>query len=96
VGFCLYTARSYISSRQILSSTLRVSSRFVKILLALTPIGGYGGGYLRRNASKEEIHDVGGAIIIVRSDTQYFKFLFVDSVQHWRNKWLYVKDKKSS
>jgi hypothetical protein len=28
--------------------------------------------YLRHNASKEEIHDMGGAIICVRSDAQYF------------------------
>jgi hypothetical protein len=38
--------------------------------------------YLRRNASKEEIHDVGGAMIGVHPDAQYFKFPFADSVQH--------------
>jgi hypothetical protein len=52
--------------------------------------------YLCRNASKEEIHDVGGAIIVVRADAQFFKFRFADSVQNWRNKWFYVKDQKSS
>jgi hypothetical protein len=36
--------------------------------------------YLRRNASKEEIHNVGGSIIVVRSDAQYFKFPFADSI----------------
>jgi hypothetical protein len=36
--------------------------------------------YLHRNASKEEIHNVGGSIIVVRSDAQYFKFPFADSI----------------
>jgi hypothetical protein len=52
--------------------------------------------YLHRNTSKEEIHNVGGDIIVVRADAQYFKFPFADSVQHWRTKWFYVKDQKSS
>jgi hypothetical protein len=38
---------------------------------------------------------VGGAIIGVRPDVQYFKFPFADSVQYWRTKWFYVKDQKS-
>jgi hypothetical protein len=52
--------------------------------------------YLCRNASKEEIHDVGGAIIVVRAYVHYFKFPFVDSIQHWSAKWFYVRDQKSS
>jgi hypothetical protein len=51
--------------------------------------------YLHRNASKEEIHDVGGALIGLCLDAQYFKFPFADSVQHWGTKWFYVKDQKS-
>jgi hypothetical protein len=51
--------------------------------------------YLHRNASKEEIHDVGGAIIVVCADAQYFKFPLADSIQHWRTKLFYVKDQKS-
>jgi hypothetical protein len=50
---------------------------------------------LCRNASKDEIHDIGGAIIVVRSDAQYLKFPSADFVQHWRNKWFYFKDQKS-
>jgi hypothetical protein len=33
---------------------------------------------LRRNATKEEIHNVGGAIIVVRSDAQYFQIPFIN------------------
>jgi hypothetical protein len=36
--------------------------------------------YLRRNASKEEVHDVGGAIISVCAEAHYFKFKMVNSV----------------
>jgi hypothetical protein len=32
----------------------------------------------------------------VRSDAQYLKFPSADFVQHWRNKWFYFKDQKSS
>jgi hypothetical protein len=52
--------------------------------------------YLCQHSSKEEVHDVGGAMIVVRADMQFFKFPFTDSVQNWRNKRFYVKDQKSS
>jgi hypothetical protein len=48
--------------------------------------------YLRRNASKEEVHDVGTAIISVHVEAQYFKFKMADSIQNWLTKWFYVKD----
>jgi hypothetical protein len=51
---------------------------------------------MRRNASKEEVHDVGGAIISVRTQAKYFKFQMADSVQNWRTKWFYIMDIKSS
>jgi hypothetical protein len=51
---------------------------------------------LRRNVSKDEIHDLGGAIVSVRSESQYLKFEMAESVQHWRQKWFYIKDQKSS
>jgi hypothetical protein len=38
--------------------------------------------FLRQNASKEEVHDVKGAIISVRTEVQYFKFKMADSVQN--------------
>jgi hypothetical protein len=40
--------------------------------------------HLLRNVSKEEIHDLGGAIVSVRSESQYLKFEMVESVQNWR------------
>jgi hypothetical protein len=52
--------------------------------------------HLRRNASKDEIHDLGGAIVSVCSESQYMKFEMADSVQNWRHKWFYIKDQKSS
>jgi hypothetical protein len=51
---------------------------------------------MRRNVSKEQVHDVGGAIISVRLEAKYFKFKIADSVQVWRIKWFYIKDQKSS
>jgi hypothetical protein len=52
--------------------------------------------YLRRNASKEKVQDVGGAIISVHAEAQYFKFQMAKSVQNWPTKWFYIKDQKSS
>jgi hypothetical protein len=51
--------------------------------------------HLHRNASKEEIHDLGGSIVSVRSESQYLKFEMAKSVQNWRQKWFYNKDQKS-
>jgi hypothetical protein len=39
---------------------------------------------------------MGGAIISLLADAQYFKLRMADYVQHWRTKWFYVKDQKSS
>jgi hypothetical protein len=38
--------------------------------------------FLCQNASMEEVHDVKGAIISVRTEVQYFKFKMADSVQN--------------
>jgi hypothetical protein len=51
--------------------------------------------HLRRNVSKEEIHDLGGAIISVRPESQYLRFNMADSVQNWRQKWFCIKDQKT-
>jgi hypothetical protein len=45
---------------------------------------------------KQEIHDLGGAIVSVRSEAQYLKFEIAEMVQNWRQKWFYIKDHKSS
>jgi hypothetical protein len=46
--------------------------------------------------SKEEIYDLGSAIVSVQSESQYLKFETAESVQNWRQKWFYIKDHKSS
>jgi hypothetical protein len=52
--------------------------------------------HLHRNVSKDEIHDLGGSIVSVRSESQHLKFEMAESVQNWRQKWFYIKDQKSS
>jgi hypothetical protein len=52
--------------------------------------------HLRRNVSKEEIHDLGGTIVFVRSESQYLKFEMAELVQNWRQMWFCIKDHKSS
>jgi hypothetical protein len=42
--------------------------------------------HLRPNASKEEVHDLGGAIISMRSESQYLAFEMAELVQGWRQK----------
>jgi hypothetical protein len=48
------------------------------------------------SGSPGEIPELGGAIILVRSESQYLDFKMVQSVQGWRNKWFYIKDQKSA
>jgi hypothetical protein len=52
--------------------------------------------HLRRNVSKEEVHDLGGAIVVVCSASQYWKFKMAESMQNWRSKGFYIKDQKST
>jgi hypothetical protein len=40
--------------------------------------------------------ELGGAIVSVRPEAQYLEFLFAASVQGWRTKWFYIKDRKAS
>jgi hypothetical protein len=40
--------------------------------------------------------ELGGAIVSVRPEAQYLKFSFAASVQEWRTKWFYIKDRKAS
>jgi hypothetical protein len=39
---------------------------------------------LRPNVSKKEVHDLGGAIISLRSESQYLAFEMAELVQNWR------------
>jgi hypothetical protein len=44
---------------------------------------------------KNGLHNVGGAIISVRPEVEYFSFKMADSIQDWRKRWFYIKDEKS-
>ncbi|KAK1666582.1 hypothetical protein QYE76_054741 [Lolium multiflorum] len=50
---------------------------------------------LRRNGSHGVAYNIGGAVICVRSDVDYFDVKFPDSVQGWRKRWLYVHEESS-
>ncbi|KAK1648672.1 hypothetical protein QYE76_066477 [Lolium multiflorum] len=50
---------------------------------------------LRRNGSHGVAYNIGGVVIYVRSDVDYFDVKFPDSVQGWRKKWLYVHEESS-
>ncbi|KAK1629231.1 hypothetical protein QYE76_003546 [Lolium multiflorum] len=47
---------------------------------------------LRRNGSHNIAYNIGGVVICVRPDVEYFNVKFPDSVQGWRKKWLYVHE----
>ncbi|KAK1668448.1 hypothetical protein QYE76_056607 [Lolium multiflorum] len=44
---------------------------------------------VRRNSSHNTAYNVGGVVICVRPDVEYFDVKFPDSVQGWRKRWLY-------
>jgi hypothetical protein len=48
------------------------------------------------NATKEEVHNLSGAIVSVRSESQYLAFNLSELVQGQRQKWFYIKDQKTS
>ncbi|KAK1630434.1 hypothetical protein QYE76_004749 [Lolium multiflorum] len=47
---------------------------------------------LRRNGSSNVAYNIGGVVICVRPDVEYFDVQFPDSVQGWRKKWLYIHE----
>ncbi|XP_071678341.1 uncharacterized protein [Lolium perenne] len=47
---------------------------------------------LRRNGSPNVAYNIGGVVICVRPDVEYFDVKFPDSVQGWRKKWLYIHE----
>ncbi|KAK1626424.1 hypothetical protein QYE76_000739 [Lolium multiflorum] len=51
---------------------------------------------LRRNGSHNVAYNIGGVVICVRSDVEYFDVKFPDSVQGWRKRWLYVHEESSN
>ncbi|KAK1695203.1 hypothetical protein QYE76_011900 [Lolium multiflorum] len=48
--------------------------------------------FLRRNGSHNIAYNIGGVVICVRPDVEYFDVKFPDSVQGWRRRWLYVRE----
>ncbi|KAK1670512.1 hypothetical protein QYE76_058671 [Lolium multiflorum] len=51
---------------------------------------------LRRNGSHNIAYNIGGVVICVRPDVEYFDVKFPDSVQGWRKRWLYVREESAN
>jgi hypothetical protein len=52
--------------------------------------------WLRPSVSLSKKPELGGAIISVHAESQYLEFSMAASVQGWRTKWFYIKDRKVS
>ncbi|KAK1604246.1 hypothetical protein QYE76_027919 [Lolium multiflorum] len=52
--------------------------------------------YLRRNGSHNVTYNIGGVVICVRTDVDYFDVKFPDSVQGWRKRWLYIHEESAN
>ncbi|KAK1605687.1 hypothetical protein QYE76_029360 [Lolium multiflorum] len=48
--------------------------------------------FIRRNGSHNITYNIGGVVICIRPDVEYFDVKFPDSVQGWRKRWLYVRE----
>jgi hypothetical protein len=51
---------------------------------------------LRPNVALARKPELGRAVVFVRPEAQYLKFSMAASVQGWRTKWFYIKDRKAS
>ncbi|KAK1698523.1 hypothetical protein QYE76_015220 [Lolium multiflorum] len=51
---------------------------------------------LRRNGSHSTTYNIGGVVICVRTDVDYFDVKFPDSVQGWRRRWLYIHEEDAN
>jgi hypothetical protein len=51
---------------------------------------------LRPNVALSRKPELGGAVVSVRPEVQYLEFSMSASVQGWRTKWFYIKDRKAS
>jgi hypothetical protein len=51
---------------------------------------------LRPSVALSKKPELGGAVISVRAESQYLEFSMAASVQGWRKKWFYIKDRKVS
>jgi hypothetical protein len=52
--------------------------------------------WLRPSVSLAKKPELGGAVISVRTESQYLEFSMAASVQGWKKKWFYIKDQKAS
>jgi hypothetical protein len=50
---------------------------------------------LRPNVALSRKPELGGAIVSVRPEVQYLEFSMSASIQGWRTKWFYIKDRKA-
>ncbi|KAK1618324.1 hypothetical protein QYE76_023841 [Lolium multiflorum] len=48
--------------------------------------------FCRLNGSPNVAYNIGGVVIYIRPDVEYFDVKFPDSVQGWRKKWLYIRE----
>jgi hypothetical protein len=51
---------------------------------------------LRPSVSLSKKPELGGAVVSVRAESQYLEFSMAASIQGWRTKWFYIKDRKVS
>jgi hypothetical protein len=51
---------------------------------------------LRPSVALSKKPELGGAVISVHAESQYLEFSMAASVQGWRKKWFYIKDRKIS
>ncbi|KAK1670146.1 hypothetical protein QYE76_058305 [Lolium multiflorum] len=51
--------------------------------------------YLRRNGSHNATYNIGGVVICVRTDVDYFDVKFL-IVQGWRKRWLYIHEESAN
>jgi hypothetical protein len=51
---------------------------------------------LRPSVALTKKPELGGAIVSIRAESQYLEFSMAASVQGWRKKWFYIKDRKIS
>jgi hypothetical protein len=93
MGFFFYDVQLH----QLLPNSILHIAYFITLCEAFLGINPHWGlwKYLFRrhpNVSKEEVHDLGSAIISMRFESQYLAFEMVESVQGWIHKWFYIKD----
>jgi hypothetical protein len=52
--------------------------------------------WLRPSVALSKKPELGGAVVSIRAESQYLEFCMAASVQGWRKKWFYIKDRKVS